>query len=382
MSRVTVIETRYAGTGGVLIGTGARWLLLAAEPSPADVEALWSVLTRAGPAVDAIVGMLEEQHPLGLPSLALIDLSSGEVQSACRGSGRIAVDGDARVLYPGQRGRPARAPARGRGRGGRLRSGGSASPCPRPREAARSSTPSRSTSSPRPRRSASTTPADGRGRWTPRRAGRTPRIRSAPPRRRTPTIRGSACLRAGAAARRDDDPDHDGHTTVRPADDPAVPPDERHATSETVLAVRCPAGHLTATYAPDCRVCHRPVAAQDPRRVPRPRLGVLTLPTGEVVPLDRGVAFGRKPRAVPGGEPYPHLVHLPAESTYLSRLHLQVELDGWLVLARDLGSQGGTRLHVPGREPEQLRPHEAYVLEHGHTLDLADVYPVTFEVVS
>ncbi len=149
-----------------------------------------------------------------------------------------------------------------------------------------------------------------------------------------------------------------------------------------MLAVRCPAGHLTATYAPDCRVCHRPVAAQDPRRVPRPRLGALTLPTGEVVPLDRGVAFGRKPRAVPGGEPYPHLVHLPAESTYLSRLHLQVELDGWLVLARDLGSQGGTRLHVPGREPEQLRPHEAYVLEHGHTLDLADVYPVTFEVVS
>ena len=113
----------------------------------------------------------------------------------------------------------------------------------------------------------------------------------------------------------------------------------------------------------------------------RPRLGALTLPTGEVVPLDRGVALGRKPHAVPGGEPYPHLVHLPAESTYLSRMHLQVELDGWLVLARDLGSQGGTRLHVPGREPEQLRPHEAYVLEHGHTLDLADVYPVTFEVV-
>ncbi len=87
MPRVTVIETRYGGTGGVLIGTGARWLLLAAEPSPADVEALWSVLTRAGPAVDAIVGLLEAQHPLGLPSLALIDLSSGEVQSACRGSG-------------------------------------------------------------------------------------------------------------------------------------------------------------------------------------------------------------------------------------------------------------------------------------------------------
>ena len=126
-----------------------------------------------------------------------------------------------------------------------------------------------------------------------------------------------------------------------------------------MLAVTCPAGHLTAAYVPECRVCHLPVPAQEPRRVQRPRLGFLGLPTGEVVPLDRGVVLGRKPAAVPGGEPYPHLVHLPADSTYLSRMHLQIELDGWLVLARDLGSQGGTRLHVPGRDPEQIRAARA-----------------------
>jgi hypothetical protein len=184
------------------------------------------------------------------------------------------------------------------------------------------------------------------------------------------------------------DPDHDGHTTFRvaAADDGktrrSVAGHLRHPTGESVLAVSCPAGHVTAAYAPECRICHMPVPPQDPQRLPRPRLGVLSLPTGEVVPLDRGVVLGRRPRAVPGGEPYPHLVHLPSESTYLSRMHLQIELDGWLVLARDLGSQGGTRLHVPGREPERLRAHEAYVLEHGHMLDLADVYPVTFEVVA
>ena len=106
---------------------------------------------------------------------------------------------------------------------------------------------------------------------------------------------------------------------------------------------------------------------------------MIALPSGEVVPLDRGVVLGRKPAAVPGGEPYPHLVHLPADSTYLSRVHLQIELDGWLVMARDLGTQGGTRMHVPGREPERIRAHEAYALEPGHALDLAGVYRITFE---
>jgi hypothetical protein len=109
-------------------------------------------------------------------------------------------------------------------------------------------------------------------------------------------------------------------------------------------------------------------------------LGRLVLPTGERVPLDRGVVFGRKPEPLPDGERWPHLVHLPAESTYLSRTHLQVELDGWLVIARDLGSSSGTTLRVPGRPPQRIRAHEAHVLEPGHRLNLADVYEIMFEV--
>ena len=169
------------------------------------------------------------------------------------------------------------------------------------------------------------------------------------------------------------DPDHDGHTSIR-SDHLEQP------THETVLAAVCPQGHPTPSYSPVCRVCQAPVSPQEPQRLPRPALGRLVLPTGEHLSLDRGVVFGRKPVALPGSDRWPHLVTLPADSTYLSRVHLHVELDGWLVLARDLGSRGGTTLRVPGRAPERIRANEPHVLEPGNRLDLADVYEIVFEV--
>ena len=111
----------------------------------------------------------------------------------------------------------------------------------------------------------------------------------------------------------------------------------------------------------------------------RPPLGGLRLPTGEVVPLDRGVVLGRKPAPVDGSSDWPHLVHLPSDHSFVSRMHLQVELDGWDVVARDLDSRGGTTIAPPGREPVRMRPRDAYVLEPGTVLDLAEVYAVRFE---
>jgi hypothetical protein len=48
------------------------------------------------------------------------------------------------------------------------------------------------------------------------------------------------------------------------------------------------------------------------------------------------------------------------------------------VVARDLGSRGGTTLFAPGRDPEKVRGHEPHLLEHGTVVDLAGVYQVTF----
>jgi hypothetical protein len=367
------VEVRYAGSGGAILGTGARWLLIEDEPTPGQADDLSRLLGRPGPVLDALLDLLVQQHPEGLPSLAAVDLASGSATSVTRGSGRVDEEGDGVSLsLDGEtvRIRVATVPPPTTTAGALIDG--------IPAHILAATAPDRESDAGRMARALDSTPRSA--------ATEDPVITTAPP-------RDSAGGPAG-------DRDHDGQTTFRPAvvrlSHQASPgetdTDEdgrtvrsvarhlRHATSETVLAVTCPAGHLTAAYAPECRVCHQPVPTQDPQRVPRPRLGLLALPTGEMVPLDRGVVLGRKPRAVPGGEPYPHLVHLPAESTYLSRVHLQIELDGWLVLARDLGAAGGTRLHVPGRDPEQLRAQEAYVLEDGHKLDLADVYPVTFHV--
>ena len=188
------------------------------------------------------------------------------------------------------------------------------------------------------------------------------------------------------------DPDHDGHTTFRPAGpptpstpttEPTPEPPVDHLgqnTRETVLAVHCPQGHVTPAATASCRVCHLAVPPQEPQRLPRPRLGVLHLPDGTQVPLDRGVVVGRQPAAAPSSEDWPHLVRLPPDHTYVSRSHLLVELDGWLVLATDLGSRGGTTLRAPGRAPERIRAGERYVWEPGQVLDLADGYEILYTV--
>ena len=148
------------------------------------------------------------------------------------------------------------------------------------------------------------------------------------------------------------------------------------ATGETVHLGRLDGAH----DGPTCRACGRPVPPQDPVRLPRPTLGVLRLPDGERVPLDRGLVLGRRPEPRAGVGDWPRLLQLPGDSTYLSRVHLQIELDGWLVVARDLGSRAGTTWHVPGRAPVRMRPQEAYVLEPGHELDLADDYRIGYEL--
>ncbi|MEO5851139.1 MAG: FHA domain-containing protein [Nocardioides sp.] len=414
-----VLETRYAVGDGLLIGTGQHWLLLGADPGAAVVDDLWILLSVPGPVVDLVLETLEKHFPEGLPSLALLDLTPGATGSATRGDGRVVHDGDERLLSVSEAdGPPLRRLVGGVVDAGTARVREVAPPRPRGRRpdtsladaagrpavivgipshimAARA--PDRA---PDPQRLALALDSAPRSAVTQDPAGSgVPEPYVPPPdapaafEPARPPEDAPAPVAAPVPAESQSDPDHDGHTTFRPALDIAepegrtvvkgpIPPHLGHRTSETVLAALCPAGHVTAAYSPECRVCHLPVPPQEPQRLPRPRLGVIALPSREVVPLDRGVVLGRKPAAVPGGEPYPHLVHLPADSTYLSRVHLQIELDGWLVMARDLGSQGGTRLHVPGRAPEQIRAHEAYALEPGHALDLAGVYRITFEVSS
>jgi hypothetical protein len=98
------------------------------------------------------------------------------------------------------------------------------------------------------------------------------------------------------------------------------------------------------------------------------------------VALDRGVVIGRRPAPVDDQGEWPHLVTVPPEASYVSRVHVHLQIDGWLVVVRDLGSRGGTTLLVPGRAPETIRAQEPHVLEPGQALDLADEYQVVYDV--
>jgi hypothetical protein len=149
-----------------------------------------------------------------------------------------------------------------------------------------------------------------------------------------------------------------------------------------VLAVLCPAGHPSPPHAGTCRSCGREIPAQQPFQTPRPPLGALRLASGDVVSLDRGVLLGRSPKVnadLPAAD-RPHLVRVPSPENDISRNHVEVVLEGWHVLVRDLGSTNGTTIALPGQVPVRLRAGDQQVIEPGTVITMADEVSVAFEV--
>lgn len=153
-------------------------------------------------------------------------------------------------------------------------------------------------------------------------------------------------------------------------------------TGPMVLAVRCSRGHHNAPHATRCRVCGQDLPSQQPEQTPRPALGQLRLSTGDVVTLDRGVLIGRAPRAAAeaSGARAPHLVRISSPDNEISRNHVEIVLDGWHVLVRDLGSTNGTTVALPGSSPVRVRPGDQQTIEPGTTITLADQVSMVFEV--
>jgi pSer/pThr/pTyr-binding forkhead associated (FHA) protein len=147
-----------------------------------------------------------------------------------------------------------------------------------------------------------------------------------------------------------------------------------------VQAVRCPAGHLNPASQTTCRACASPIFPQEAMIVPRPSLGVLRLPSGDPVSLDRGVFIGRSPRIPEGWHgPRPNLLQVSSPGKDVSRTHAEIVLEGWHVLVRDLGSTNGTTLTLPGRNPMRIRDPEPVLVEPGTVIGLADEVFLRFE---
>ena len=64
----------------------------------------------------------------------------------------------------------------------------------------------------------------------------------------------------------------------------------------------------------------------------------------------------------------------------VSRTHLEVILEGWHVLVRDLATTNGTTVTLPGREPMRLVAHDQQVIEPGTVVSMADEVSLTFEI--
>ncbi|QCR53553.1 hypothetical protein C1N80_08135 [Brachybacterium sp. SGAir0954] len=187
---------------------------------------------------------------------------------------------------------------------------------------------------------------------------------TAPPRR--PTAPPASANPAAPA------PGHQAGPTVAPASGPSSSRPDAVTHEVTLPGLVCPRGHANAPERAVCAVCRLPL--QGPvRPVARPALGQVMISTGGGFVLDRSAIIGRRPRASRVSvADMPQLITVPSPQQDVSRSHLELRLEGWHVLATDLGTTNGTTLHRPGADPVRLRPREGVGLGHEDVLDLGD----------
>ena len=154
---------------------------------------------------------------------------------------------------------------------------------------------------------------------------------------------------------------------------PTAPVRTRQSGRAVVLTgLVCRNGHANSAERSRCRACEAPLDGPA-RRVARPPLGAIELSTGEHFVLDRSAIVGRRPRASRAdGRQAPQLIRVPSPQQDVSRSHLELRLEGWHVVAIDLGSTNGTTLQREGADLLRLRPQDGIVLHDGDRLDLGD----------
>ena len=196
-----------------------------------------------------------------------------------------------------------------------------------------------------------------------------------------PAGEGHTTTTGGMRRLHDAEGDHDGETvlasdfesgTTAPEPEPEpVPPG-----AWSVLGVRCAHDHPNPPHRSVCFECGGPLSGAA-HRMPRPVLGRLKLPSGEIVELNAPVIIGRNPRVERyQGTVLPRLV--PLSQGHVSSNHLELRLEEWNVLAVDLHSTNGTFLRRRGEAPVRLgeRPE---ILMDGDVLDLGHGVQLTLE---
>lgn len=143
---------------------------------------------------------------------------------------------------------------------------------------------------------------------------------------------------------------------------------------------RCAFGHLNAPAAAYCSRCGALVDRRLPLESgPRPPLGLLVADDGTAFVVENDMVIGRDPAAFVAqrsGRPQSGAgrllpIVLPDRTGALSRAHLEIRIDGWQVLAVDVGSANGTWVRPPGApQPLRLPPGQPVPLGVGSDIHL------------
>ncbi|MEA5454695.1 FHA domain-containing protein [Sinomonas sp. JGH33] len=158
-------------------------------------------------------------------------------------------------------------------------------------------------------------------------------------------------------------------------------PGEPRADAPLVLGRACPSKHANPPTNAQCRVCGVPLSGEA-RQLPRPPLGRVRFADGDVVELVEPLVVGRQPSVsrVPSGA-IPRLVTVESPSGDISRNHLEVRLEGWHVMVRDLKATNGTVIEREGQPARRLGQGEMAIVLDGDVADLGDGVTLTFEDV-
>jgi pSer/pThr/pTyr-binding forkhead associated (FHA) protein len=109
-------------------------------------------------------------------------------------------------------------------------------------------------------------------------------------------------------------------------------------------------------------------------------LGLVKVSTGETIELDRPLVIGRRPAVSRvQGIDMPKLITLDKAGREVSGSHVEVRLEGWHVIMRDLKSTNGTVLVRDGQNPRRLDQGEDTMLVSGDVVELGGAVSLAFE---
>jgi hypothetical protein len=151
--------------------------------------------------------------------------------------------------------------------------------------------------------------------------------------------------------------------------------DEQELASRVeVEGIRCSRGHFNHPDARYCASCGIKMVhlTRKPVLGPRPPVGLLVGDDGTTWALDTGYVIGREPQLDEGVRSGTARPLVMGEAGTMSRVHAEIQLDGWDVLVIDLGSTNGTFVRIGEQGWERLAPREARAITPGTEISLGE----------